>query len=129
LRQEFLDMSIAMPFPHWNKIGGQRNQHLNNTRITFTQCTKTLRLHYPNGGMGGIIPQSSKWIQLCVNPESLALPFPEPGDSGFLRHKQHSESFFVRSACSRFIPVALPKNTEDGKGVIWLSVSSCSPSF
>lgn len=30
----------------WNKIWEQRDQHLNNTKITFTQYTKTLWLHF-----------------------------------------------------------------------------------
>lgn len=33
-----------MPYPDWNKKWGQGNKHLNNTRTTFTQCTKALCL-------------------------------------------------------------------------------------
>lgn len=45
LRKEILDMSITVLCPDWNKVRGQGNQHLNNTRIAFTQCTWTACLH------------------------------------------------------------------------------------
>jgi hypothetical protein len=44
LRQEALDISITVPCPDEAKQG-QINQYLNNTRLTFTQCIKTLCLH------------------------------------------------------------------------------------
>jgi hypothetical protein len=46
LRQVIVDLSIRMMCLDWNKLCKQRNQRLNNTRITFTQCTKTLCLPY-----------------------------------------------------------------------------------
>lgn len=46
LRQEILRISITMPFLVSYKIWGQRNQHWNNIRITFTQYTKTLCLQH-----------------------------------------------------------------------------------
>jgi hypothetical protein len=46
LKQEILRISISMPCPDCNKIWGQRNQHLNNIRIIFTQFTKTLSLRF-----------------------------------------------------------------------------------
>lgn len=36
LRQELLGINIPKPFSDWKKIQGQRNQHWNNRKITFT---------------------------------------------------------------------------------------------
>lgn len=37
---------VTMPCPDWNKTWGQRNEHLNNTRVKLTQCTKSSCLHF-----------------------------------------------------------------------------------
>jgi hypothetical protein len=39
---ETVRISIAMPCLDCNQTRGQRNPHLNNTRIIFTQCTMAL---------------------------------------------------------------------------------------
>ena len=44
VRQEILDLHITMSCLDSNKIRGQRNWHLNNTRITVTRYTETLCL-------------------------------------------------------------------------------------
>lgn len=41
-RQKILGISIRMPGLDWNKICGQKNQYLNNTRVIFTQYSKPL---------------------------------------------------------------------------------------
>jgi hypothetical protein len=45
LRQETLSISITMPCPDCKEILRKRNQHLNNTRVMFTQCMITLGQH------------------------------------------------------------------------------------
>ena len=40
LSHVIIDICITVPCPDWNKIWGQWTWDLNNTRITFTQCTK-----------------------------------------------------------------------------------------
>ena len=49
LRQEILDLSLtnAMSQLKQNMREMLRNQHLNNTRVNFTQCTAILCLHTP----------------------------------------------------------------------------------
>jgi hypothetical protein len=44
LDQEILGISISIPCLDFNKIWVHRNQHLNNTRIIFTQYKPTLCL-------------------------------------------------------------------------------------
>jgi hypothetical protein len=42
LRGEILRMSITMPCPDCNQIQAQRNKHLSNTRIIFSEHPITL---------------------------------------------------------------------------------------
>lgn len=41
-RQEILSRHITVPCPDWNKIRGQRNQHLNNMRVNFKTVYKDI---------------------------------------------------------------------------------------
>lgn len=72
-RREILDINIIMSCPDWNKIWGQRTQHLTTTRVNFTQCTKPLWLHcvspHPRHAPSSFLPLSS-----CCSVNSSTFP-------------------------------------------------------